>query len=466
MQIEITLTAGEGAGYSARDLGYLLHKNPANVHARETSAGHVTLFFAEATDARATAVLHLDVDPVALVRGKSREAEGPLAHYVNDRPYVVNSLMSVALARTLGQSLAGTCRDRPDLASRPLPLAARVVPVSVAGGLAVLQAVFAPLGYEVAARDMGGGGVMDVHLQAEVRLSDLLNHLYVLVPVLDNARHHWLGAQDVDTLMAKGEGWLSGHPARDLITRRALAHRRHLVTDALARLAEADTPPETDGDERAPEKEETLEAPIRLHDLRLDTVVETLSTAGVRSVLDLGCGEAKLIRRLMKVRGIDRILGVDPSVRALEIAARRLKLEEAGEGVRERVGLQLGSLTYGDRRWHGFEAAALVEVIEHIDPPRLSALELALFQDARPRLIVVTTPNREYNALFDDLAEGRFRHGDHRFEWTRAEFERWGEGVASRSDYDVRFHPIGPVDDNRGAPSQMAVFTAGREGAA
>jgi 3' terminal RNA ribose 2'-O-methyltransferase Hen1 len=315
--------------------------------------------------------------------------------------------------------------------------------------------------------EVGSRGIFDLWLRGEVRLRDLLNHLYVLVPVLDNAKHYWIDRNEIDKLLAKGEGWLADHPAKDLIAKRALKHRRGLVHRALARLAEDATPEEDEGEENgdaaaAPAPEDALEKPIRLHELRLDAVFAALRAHGAASVLDLGCGEGKLLRRLIRERGIDRIVGVDPSVRALEVAARRLRLDRAGEAMRARIQLQMGSLTYGDRRWHGFDAATLVEVIEHIDPPRLSALELSVFADARPRLVVVTTPNREYNALFEGMAPGTLRHPDHRFEWTRADFEAWGGAVAERNGYRVAFQSLGPPDEVHGAPSQMAVFTRGR----
>ncbi|MEM6971623.1 MAG: 3' terminal RNA ribose 2'-O-methyltransferase Hen1 [Pseudomonadota bacterium] len=467
MQIEITLLAPEGADYTARDLGFFLRKHPDHAHTRETSAGTATIFYPEVGAGRTTALLHLDVDPVGLVRGKSKQADGLLDQYVNDRPYVANSFLSVALGRSFGQSMAGRSKERQALAERPLPFEARVVPVAVAGGSAVIREVFAPLGYTVESTVLDAGGTREIHdlsLKGTLTLSALLNHLYVLVPVLDNAKHWWIDRDEIEKLLAKGEGWLAEHPARELITRRALKHRRALVNHALERLSESLEDEDDDAaedDTPKPAPEEALEKPIRLHDLRLDTVAAVLHEAGAATVLDLGCGEGKLIRRLVKQRWVERVLGVDPSVRTLEIAARRLHLDTAGERMRERVALQMGSLTYGDRRWQGFDAATLVEVIEHIDPARLSALELSLFGDARPRLVVVTTPNREYNALFEGMAEGARRHPDHRFEWTRAEFDAWASRVAAAHDYTVRLEPLGPLDETHGAPSQMAVFTRG-----
>lgn len=477
MLIELTLSAPDGADYAASDLGYLLHKNPSNVHRRDTAAGTVTIFFPENGEMSASAVLHLEVDPVALVRGKSAYADGLLDQYVNDRPYVANSFMSVAISRSFGQSLAGKSKERQALADRALPLSVRIAPVAVSGGVEIVTSLFEPLGYEISAVPLDETDyrtILDLTLTAEIRLTDLLNHIYVLVPVLDDNKHYWIDRDEVEKLVSKGEGWLEAHPAKTLIARRSLKHRRALVHKALDRLVE-ELPSEENvadeaetGDEATAakpakvEREAELEKPIRLHDIRLDRVADLMQELGVSSVLDLGCGEGKLMRRLIKLRGINRIVGVDPSVRALEVATRRLHLDTAGEAMRERVSLQMGSLTYGDRRWHGFDAATLVEVIEHIDPSRLSALELSLFGDARPRNVIVTTPNVEYNTLFETMKPGTLRHGDHRFEWTRVEFEAWANGVGATHGYSVRFEPLGPVDETHGAPSQMAVFSIGR----
>ena len=462
MQIEITLLADGDADYSARDLGFLLHKHPDHVHTKKTSAGDATIFYPEVSGERTTAVLHLEVDPVGLVRGKNQRADGLLTQYVNDRPYVANSFLSVAMGRSLAQTMAGKSKDRQELTDQPLDFEVRVVPVALAGDRELLASLFEPLGYTVLSPDTTDGAmVIDLRLKAKLRLADILNHLYVLIPVMDNFKHYFIAQEELDKLLAKGEGWLADHPARELITRRALKHRRSLANMALARLEEAvvTEEDETEDDKAEREKpEEKLEKPMRLHDIRLDTVADVLRQRNVKSVLDLGCGEGKLISRLIKERGLDQIVGVDPSVRTLEAAHRKLRLHQAGDAMSERVKLQMGSLTYGDRRWKGFDAATLVEVIEHIEPHRLSALVMSLFADARPKLIVITTPNREYNVLFETMKENQLRHPDHRFEWTRAEFENWASNVADDNGYAVEFTPLGPVDETHGGPSQMATF--------
>ncbi|MBX2856117.1 MAG: 3' terminal RNA ribose 2'-O-methyltransferase Hen1 [Rhodobacteraceae bacterium] len=464
MQIEITLTAPSGCGYSARDLGFLLHKHPDHLHVRDLPQGKGRMFFSSAAAEEATAVLHLEIDPVGLVRGKG-EGSGMLDQYVNDRPYVVNSLMSVALGRVLGQTLAGKSKERSDLASRALPLRLRLTPLAVSGGAEIVRRLFSPLGYEIAIGTLDNSGrleILDVSLSAEVRLSDLLTHVQVLIPVMDNATHYFVGPDEIEKLLAKGVGWLETHPEKELIVWRALRRRSELARPALDRLAEGVVEPlvhdAPQQETSAQDGEALLERPTRLHDLRLNAVRDVVVEAGARSVLDLGCGEGRLLRLMMRERQIDKITGVDPSVRTLEAAARRLNLDEAGAALRERVQLMLGSLTYADRRWGGYDAAALVEVIEHVDPPCLSALELSLFDVARPKLVIVTTPNRDYNVLFDRMAAGELRHGDHRFEWSRAEFADWAQGVAERNGYTPEIRPLGPEDETVGAPSQMALF--------
>ncbi|MEO9827629.1 MAG: 3' terminal RNA ribose 2'-O-methyltransferase Hen1 [Paracoccaceae bacterium] len=461
MQIEITLLASDRANYSGRDLGFLLHKHPDHVHAKKTSAGDATIFYPEISQGRTTAVMHLEVDPVGLVRGKNQQSDGLLAQYVNDRPYVANSFLSVAMGRSFAQTMAGKSKDRQELADQPLDFEIRVLPVALAGDRELLSSLFEPLGYTILSpKTVDDQMVIDLRLSACLRLADILNHLHVLIPVMDNFKHYFVAQEEIDKLLAKGEGWLADHPAKELITRRALKHRRSLANMALARLE--DSAVVEDEEETLKLKpEEQLEKPLRLHDVRLDTVADVLRQRHVKSVLDLGCGEGKLIERLIKERGIDRIVGVDPSVRTLEAAHRKLRLHQAGDAMSERVALQMGSLTYGDRRWKGFDAATLVEVIEHIEPHRLSALVMSLFADARPNLVVMTTPNREYNVLFETMKENQLRHPDHRFEWTRAEFEGWANDVAAEHGYTAEFAPLGPVDETHGGPSQMAIFTLG-----
>ena len=448
----------------ATDLGYLLHKHPERVHEIEQTFGKAWVFYPEASGRRCEAALVLDVDPVGLVRGKG-QAQGLLDQYVNDRPYAASSYLSVALNKTFRTAMTGVCNARQELAESAIPLEIVVTPLPMRGGEKLVRELFEPLGWSVRVdRVIGPDEAAISNLYARVkltgaaRLSALLNHLYVLIPILDDAKHYWVGEDEIDKLLKRGEGWLDQHPAKELIVRRYLRHRGVLARAALERLA-----PETQEEAIAPETrdepEDALEAPIRLNDERMAAVVEALRAAGARTIADLGCGEGKLLQRLLCEPWADRLIGLDPAARVLEWAGKRLKLHFPGGPPEGRLSLLHGSLTYRDDRWAGVDAAALVEVIEHLEPDRLPLVERVVFGEARPATVVVTTPNAEYNALFPKLAAGAFRHPDHRFEWTRAQFESWAERVGSTYGYRPAFSGIGRPDETLGAPTQMAVFT-------
>jgi 3' terminal RNA ribose 2'-O-methyltransferase Hen1 len=449
----------------ATDLGHLLHKHPERLQSFSLPFGQAHVFYSQASEESCTAALLLDVDPVGLIRRGVRFPR--IDQYVNDRPYVASSFLSVAIARVFNSALAGKCASRPELPDEVLPLRARLAAIGCAGGEEILRRLFEPLGYGVHAvqhpldeqfPEWGESRYFTVELEGRLRLRDLLTHLYVLVPVLDAQKHYWVGDAEVEKLLRRGEGWLAGHPDRELIVNRYVKHQRSLRDEALAKLLQEEDPDPDRGQEASQAEEETVEKPMRLNEQRIGSVLAVLKASGAKRVLDLGCGSGKLLGALIKEPAFERIVGVDISHRALEIASSRLRLERLAPKQRERVGLFQTALTYRDKRLAGFDAAAVVEVIEHFDRPRLSAFERVTFGEARPSTVVVTTPNREYNAKFESLPAGHFRHRDHRFEWTRAELEDWAGEVAGRFGYGVRFLPVGPEDPKLGAPTQMAVF--------
>ncbi len=347
-------------------------------------------------------------------------------------------------------------------------LSARLDVLPVRGGERFLRNVFEPLGYEVDAvrsplderfPDWGDSPYFSVTVRKTTTLAELLTHLYVLIPVFDNRKHYWVGDDEMEKLLAKGEGWLAGHPEKEEITRRYLKFQPSLYRLALSRLIQEETPEEAELVEQPKERaEEVLEKPMSLNEQRLGAVVASLRSSGAKRVLDLGCGEGKLIRELLRDKQFEEIVGQDVSIRTLEVAQRRLKVDHLPTMQANRLKLIHGSLMYRDKRLEGFDAAAVVEVVEHLDPPRLLAFERVLFEFARPRTVVLTTPNREYNVTWETLPAGRFRHPDHRFEWTRKEFQSWAQGIAGRFGYAVRFLPVGPEHAEYGPPTQMAVF--------
>jgi 3' terminal RNA ribose 2'-O-methyltransferase Hen1 len=456
----------------ATDLGYLLHKNPAECQQFALPFGVAHVFYPEATPERCTAALLLDVDPVGLVRGRRGPAgEGrTLQQYVNDRPYAASSFLSVALSQVYGSALSGRSRERQALADAALPLEAKLAVLPCRGGEDVLRRLFEPLGYAVSAQphvlderfpDWGGSPYFTVRMQSKTRLRDLLTHLYVLVPVLDGDKHYWVGDDEVEKLLRHGAGWLAAHPEKELIATRYLKRRKSLAREALARLeAEEGADPDVESEAQATE-ERAVERPIRLNDQRMGAVLAVVKQSGAKRVLDLGCGEGTLLRSLLEDHSFEEIVGMDVSYRSLEVAQERLHLDRLPPRQRARIRLIHGSLTYRDPRLAGYDAATVVEVIEHLDPPRLASFERVLFEAARPRTVVVTTPNGEYNVRFETLPAGKFRHKDHRFEWSRAELQAWARQVGDRFGYSVRFLPVGPEDPEVGSPTQMAVFSRG-----
>ncbi len=450
----------------ATDLGYLLYKHPARVQQFDLAFGQAHVFYPEATAERCTAALLLDIDPVGLVR-RSGDNTFALEQYVNDRPYVASSFLSVAIAQVYRTALGGRCDDRPELAETPIPLEAKLTALPCRGGETLLRALFEPLGYRVSVENYpldptfpawGESRYFTVTLNATLRLKDLLAHVYVLIPVLDDDKHYYVGDEEVEKLLRFGEGWLKQHPQVEQITHRYLRHQKSLTRGALARLVREETPTADEVAVQRDAEEAAVEDKISLHQQRLNTVLAVLKQSGARRVLDLGCGEGRLLSLLLKEPQFSEILGTDVSHRALETAADKLRLDRLPPMQLQRIRLLHSSLIYRDPRLSGYDAAAVVEVIEHLDPPRLAAFERVVFEFARPRLIVLTTPNAEYNVMWESLPAGKFRHRDHRFEWTRAEFQLWAQGMCERFGYQVRFLPIGDEDAAVGAASQMGVF--------
>ena len=410
----------------------------------------------------------------------------------------------MALARVFGSALNASSKTHPELALRALPLTATLAALPCRGGEVLLKRLFEPLGYDLVVQnvpldpvlDWGESDVFTVTLRHTLPLAQLLRHLYVLIPVLDDEKHYWVGDEELRKLLQKGEGWLSGHPEREQIVKRYLKHQRSLTrvvnehftteppagerfsSDSAAEVLNTKTSDaenvdadsvvakiagpavDLDADENTVALEPGTD-PMRsgrkgLHAERLEVVFGVLKASGAARVLDLGCGEGKLSRLLLNDAQFSAVVGTDVSRRELERARKHLRLDDH-ERLAKRMTLLHTSLLYRDPRLLGFDAAALVEVVEHLEPARLKVFERVLFGYTRPKTLVLSTPNREYNAVWPGL-RGGFRHPGHRFEWTRTEFRGWAERVAGAHGYTVTVSGVGPVAPPYGQPSQLAVF--------
>lgn len=452
------------------DLGFLLHKHPSKIQTFPLSFGDAHIFYPEFNDEKCTVALLLDVDSVKLVRGSQKKSHegGLFEQYVNDRPYVVSSFLSVAIAKVFGSALSGKEKEHPELIEKQLELEVKLAVLPCKGEEDLLYRLFEPMGYKINVQShmlddkmpaWGKSPYFTVDLNYVGCLSALLSHLYVLIPVLDDEKHYWVAEDEVEKLLRHGEPWLAKHPERELIAMRYLKHQRKLVRGVLARLVDEDNP-DPDQTAKIHETEESfIEKRVGLNEERLKSVITALKASGAQKVIDLGCGEGHLLKELLPDKHFTRITGFDVVFRSLQIAKKRFQLENLAPKVRDRLELIHGSLLYRDKRISGYDAAIVMEVIEHLDPPRLAAFERVVFEFAKPGTVIITTPNIEYNVKFGNLPAGKFRHKDHRFEWTRKEFQTWANGVAEKFGYSISFIPIGLEDAQAGAPTQMGVFS-------
>ncbi|WP_044205291.1 3' terminal RNA ribose 2'-O-methyltransferase Hen1 [Flammeovirga sp. OC4] len=445
-------------------LGFMLHKHPDKLQTVKLSIGKAHVFYPESSEEKTTVSLLLDIDPIDMVRG-GRNLSGKgfaLGQYVNDRPYVASSFMSVALSKAFSTAMNGKCSHDPSLVDVEMPFEVSLTSLPAPkGGELLIRNMFEPLGYEVGLErytldekftEWGDSKYFTLNLKHTLKLKDLLSHLYVLIPALDNDKHYYVSNNEVEKLLDKGKEWLKDHPEKEQITKRYLFNLSHLSRKALEQLRDEDVE-ENEVEENV--KKETL------HTQRLKLVLEKLLASGAKNVIDLGCGEGKLIRMLIKEKQLEKIVGMDVSYQDLTKCKERLHWEEMAPKQKDRIDLFQGALTYQDDRLAGFDAATIVEVIEHMDESRLQSFERVVFEFAKPKTVFLTTPNGEYNVLYESMEENTMRHTDHRFEWTRAEFETWANKVAETYNYTVSFLSIGEEDSKVGAPSQMAIFNHG-----
>ena len=442
----------------ATDLGYLLHKHPDKIQNFEITGGTAYVMYPEATEERCTCALIVDIDPIALVRGKpgSKNA-GLVRDYVNDRPYTANSITASAMSDVFRSALNGRCVAREALVQTPIDLKASIASVRLSAGVERIERLWSALGYDTTVEPLDGNAEEAKYGKITIAsskhtLAQMLSQMSVLIPAIDGRKHHFVSASDIEVLVRRGQDWLGEHPDREWVSRRFLNRQQTLAEAALERLVpeEADEDSET-GEARA--QSHTLRVPLQK--ARIEAVRARLLERGATRIVDVGCGEGDLIRALVKEPQVVEVIGVDASTTALERAERRVRrLPEQHKNKMKFVHAPAGAI---DERWSQCDAIAVVETIEHIDPENWEPVERCIFEIARPKTVVVTTPNREYNPVYG-IAPDKRRHRDHRFEWTREEMRTWCENTAKRYGYEVEVEGIGTIDPEHGSPTLMGVF--------
>lgn len=466
------------SGEHAPDLGFVLYKHPGRAFEKSTSKGRITGGFTENRDDFAEFILVVEVDPVERVRGVNWERG--IASYVEPMPFLAASHMSQALSQALGSAMNGVLGSKDPVIDarvkaagvKPWPLSIKVGPVRCSPYM--IETLFSELDWsvEIESHNLDVPGVSEeddrpLHvftLKGEATVSDALSQLYVLLPVLDPSRHYFYDESEARKLFDKGGEWLKGHSSRDLIISRYLSKSKELRE--YARQLFGNFQEKKDLEELISETEEMMrdwEDPDdnSPHRQRHNRIVADVAIWNARKVIDLGCGEGRLLERLVRIAPDMRVVGIEPSAREIERARKKLS-NNPGKNVDPRVEFVHGSAMYGDERFKGFDVAVLSEVIEHVDEDRLSILARSVFGTMAPRRVIITTPNGDYNKVFG-FAPGEFRHADHRFEWTLAECRAWVNGVTSAYPYDAEISPVGgrnaDAEESNGEVSHYIVFT-------
>ncbi|MBW4084382.1 3' terminal RNA ribose 2'-O-methyltransferase Hen1 [Paenibacillus sp. S150] len=475
MHLIIRVT-GAGAGMLSR----LLAKNPDNLYDRMEKEARVRIAFTASSEQEAEAVIYVTPDPVELVKGAS-SAHNDITQYINDREFVVSSLFCTYIRSALGTALNGKTKEAYlPWVNRKLALELTFGPVASNLPDHALEDLFIPLGYEVVLERGDAAYAFELKSRSSVRyiklkgiqtLQTALRQLFVLIPALDDYKHYYISDDEVDKIRRYGDGWLENHPQRALILKRTLRFAG-AIKHYEDQMAGDGQQAENGASGEAPGIAEPFAAPAeasagtgaaeapkaRLNDLRYAAIADTVERlAARRSIVDFGSGGGKLSARLSSVPGVQEIKAVEPSAAAqLRAMDRFAKLEgRPGAIVPEPV---TGSLFYYDEALRGKDVMILCEVIEHIDERRLNRVMETIFHEYAPGTLIITTPNKEYNALYQ-MEHEKLRHRDHRFEWDREAFGAWCSCWTSAYNYSVRLSGIGEFAQEYGYPTQMAIFT-------
>ena len=440
-----------GTGPDVQVISYLLAKNPNNLYERNVSGHLVRMFFSQFSQEEIEVTFFVTPDPIELSRNNSKTYD--ITSYINDREFVVSSIFCTFLRTALGTALNGKPKEEFEpWVNHPFPLEFSFGPVASNLSDQIILDLFQPLGYEVEIRYGEVDYSMDfkpkstarfITINGSTTLQTGLRQLFVLIPVLDNYKHYYIDEQEVEKIERYGEGWLDKHPQRDFILRQALRFK-----EVYAPLANQtiQTEPET-----------VIQPKVRLNELRYDKIIGKIDQLiRKETIVDLGSGEGKLSEKLGFVTGVKEILAVEPSESATLKSLKRFEKVEKNENFIKPKQI-LGSLFYYDERLKNKDVLILCEVIEHIDEYRLPKIMRTILQGYQPGTLLITTPNQEYNKVYQ--MDEEYRHPDHRFEWTREEFQKWCQLQNEKNEYDITFDGIGEGHELYGYPTQMCLFT-------
>lgn len=455
MQLAIKAT-GEGA----KMLSFLLSKNPQNLYDRMEKGYRVRLTYTVFSDSEVEALIFVTPDPVELVKNSPDTYE--ITQYINDREFVVSSIFCSNTRSALGTALNGRPKEEYlDWAKHAFQLTIGFGPVATDLPDAAIKNLFEPLGYQTEIERGRAdynfqfkerSSARFINLQSKVTLQNALQHLFVLIPVLDDYRHYFIDEREIEKLERYGEGWLADHPLKELIIKRTLRFRE-LIDQMVLNSHQT----ELINEAVTPEPNISSQPVVRLNKLRYQRLVKIIEDLAAReSIVDFGAGEGKLSVRLGFIPGVKEILAVEPTEKEQLRALKRFSEASRKDDFIAPTPVW-GSLFYYDEQLCGKDVMILSEVIEHIDESRLPRVMDTILGSYKPQVLLITTPNAEYNPVYQ-MEEG-IRHKDHRFEWSRAEFAEWTYCLARNYAYEVQIDGIGEEAEGYGHPSQLAILT-------
>ncbi|WP_310831561.1 3' terminal RNA ribose 2'-O-methyltransferase Hen1 [Paenibacillus pedocola] len=472
----IIRATGTGAGM----LSHLLAKNPNNLYDRTEKEARVRIVFTVSSEEETEAVIYVTPDPIELVKGDS-SAHNDITQYINDREFVTSSLFCSYIRPALGTALNGKPKEAyMPWVGKPLKLELTFGPVASNLPDRTLEELFTALGYEVQLERGDAeysfalktrSSARYIKLAGEQTLQTALQQLFVLIPALDDYKHYYISDDEVDKIRRYGAGWLEEHPQRSLILKRTLrfagAIKQYEAMAAKEKRSTAENSVDSEdvpaavtvsGESAVTEMQE--EPKIRLNDLRYAAIAAAVEELYAKAtIVDFGSGEGKLSAKLSSVPGVREIKAVEPS------AASQLRAMDRFAKLADKPGIIVpdpvtGSLFYFDESLRGKDVMILCEVIEHIDEYRLARVMENIFAEYAPKTLIVTTPNKDYNAVYE-MEQEELRHGDHRFEWGRKAFSVWCARWTETFDYTAELTGIGEGSVEFGYPTQMAIFTKG-----
>lgn len=445
-------------GEHARMVSHLIAKNPHNLYERKEKGGLVRIVFTKNEEREVHILFFVTVDNMELTKNQTNFSS--ITHYINDRESAVSSIFCSVLRKAVGTALNGKPKDEfKEWVNYSFPLEITFGPLSTKLTNHELAGLFEPLGYELTIENgkvllpasfAKKSSAKFITLKANQTIQDCFRHLFVLIPVMDQYKHYYIDEKEVDKLKRYGEGWLSFHPKRNEIIKESL-----IFSDLIEKSRLIESKP-------SKEKQAPLTKKKSLNQWRYEKIIETVKGLPHNSrIVDMGAGEGKLTAQLGFIRGIEELVAVEPSEREQLKAKKRI---EALVGKPDFLlpTFKWGSLFYYDSELEKKDIFILCEVIEHIDENRLGKIFDTIFTKYKPYHVIVTTPNQDYNAVYD-MNEAK-RHSDHRFEWTQQQFKEWTKYWESHANYKAQIDGIGEYVEGYGYPTQMVIFSQKRGG--